>query len=1029
MRKILLPLCAALSSMLLATEYFVSTNGDDKNNPGTSGKPFKTIKQAVSKVVPGDIITVRGGEYREFVTIKTSGTADKPIVLRGAPGETATLNAGFPVNQAWTKTEGRRFVWEIRQPHSVNMLWESLRLCRYMEVTSLAQLDLQPGAFFTDRARGFLYIHALSGFNPNHIGIVVVPFYVGEINGAWDGSRTGDNPLPFKEEPGFTYRWNKGIHVTGSHVIVENFTVKFYPGQGIRISNPAVGCIVRSNTVLGTTCGIMDYGAAGTTYSRNRLIRNAGIGILLNGNGRDILVEDNFLDNNGPSLPLFSADNSSAGHLYNLAHYGSYTNVKFLRNLVLSDDGTRRYGRDIMRCKGGINGHMEHIGNVLVGGGVDVYAASPESTANICNNTLIGGAYHIATRLSNGDVYKPHVADNLTVREEKNAPLFADVAHLDYRQSPDSPCLGRGAYPDAGGFVYVKNMAELQTALSQDKEQTIYLEPGTYTGSAVFSGTKTVRIADKGKKTVLLLDFSLSSTQGNLEFNGPVFKNSRLQLAKASFQRCVLDKCVLKADDASLVKCSILESNANAQKILLRDCVTVGACNITGIEAIRENNATLKALDADYRLPPGSPLAYGALDGGAVGGRPGTIEEPAFAVEELMATPILPDRVRISWKTPYGYCTNVSIRGKNVPPALFRQDSYYSTIGVSTLKGLKPDTDYTVSLFFYTVGSSKCVAEKQLSFKTPATAAKGGRTLRVAAGELVSSTLAKVLPGDTVVLAPGEYTEALRLDVDGITLKSEIPDAAHLSAGRYLPCILQLDEVSDVVIEGIRFSGANYSASDKSLSISGCRNITVRKCYFDGDRARGGKKSTATIGNIQLFAHKMDGLTVSDCIFNSGFHGIWIYPAKNVRIFNNTFWGIGINGIHVGCEQGDKVEIFNNIFEDVVSNHESPAITVAEFGKHVYSDYNLFWNTEKRCPKQGVFGFGRYKDGHEYSAPWHTMKANITANLADTRKRFALEKHSLYTAPRFIDYNSFALPPDSPAIGAGRDGAHIGARQ
>jgi len=146
--------------------------------------------------------------------------------------------------------------------------------------------------------------------------------------------------------------------------------------------------------------------------------------------------------------------------------------------------------------------------------------------------------------------------------------------------------------------------------------------------------------------------------------------------------------------------------------------------------------------------------------------------------------------------------------------------------------------------------------------------------------------------------------------------------------------------------------------------------------------------------------------------------GIWAYPAKNVKIFNNTFWGIGINAIHVGCEEGDKVEIFNNIFADVVTNHTSPAVTVAEPGKHIYCDYNLYWHTDI-APKQRIFGFGRDKKGNPYSAPWNAILKNQAVTLPDARERFGIEEHGIFADPKFVDFEFFTLKPDSPAKGNG----------
>ena len=133
-----------------AREYFVSNDGNDKW-PGTKQQPLKTINAAADRVQPGDVVTVRGGTYRERVLIKRSGTAAKPIIFRGAPGETALLTGAFPIEKPWKKTPGYRFIYESYSPYAVSMLFDSILLNRYLEVEDMNLLDRQPGAYLLDR--------------------------------------------------------------------------------------------------------------------------------------------------------------------------------------------------------------------------------------------------------------------------------------------------------------------------------------------------------------------------------------------------------------------------------------------------------------------------------------------------------------------------------------------------------------------------------------------------------------------------------------------------------------------------------------------------------------------------------------------------------------------------------------------------------------------------------------------------------------------------------------------------------------
>src|SRR5262245_30735812 len=77
----------------LATDYYVSPSGSD-SNPGTLASPFATIPKAVSVVVAGDTIFVRGGthSYSSTILIAKSGTAAAPIRLWAYQNEQPLLD-------------------------------------------------------------------------------------------------------------------------------------------------------------------------------------------------------------------------------------------------------------------------------------------------------------------------------------------------------------------------------------------------------------------------------------------------------------------------------------------------------------------------------------------------------------------------------------------------------------------------------------------------------------------------------------------------------------------------------------------------------------------------------------------------------------------------------------------------------------------------------------------------------------------------------------------------------------------------
>lgn len=83
----------------MTTCIYVSPTGSDSNS-GSIDAPLKTIAKAASLLQNGQAaeIVLRGGEYRETVTLNVSGAGEtQPIILRGYEGETATINGCDPV--------------------------------------------------------------------------------------------------------------------------------------------------------------------------------------------------------------------------------------------------------------------------------------------------------------------------------------------------------------------------------------------------------------------------------------------------------------------------------------------------------------------------------------------------------------------------------------------------------------------------------------------------------------------------------------------------------------------------------------------------------------------------------------------------------------------------------------------------------------------------------------------------------------------------------------------------------------------
>jgi|GEM_PF-4972175 len=68
---------AGSAALCAAADYYVATNGNDIG-AGSLALPWATIQHAVDHAAPGDRILVRGGEYRQRVSLDISGTSNAP---------------------------------------------------------------------------------------------------------------------------------------------------------------------------------------------------------------------------------------------------------------------------------------------------------------------------------------------------------------------------------------------------------------------------------------------------------------------------------------------------------------------------------------------------------------------------------------------------------------------------------------------------------------------------------------------------------------------------------------------------------------------------------------------------------------------------------------------------------------------------------------------------------------------------------------------------------------------------------------
>lgn len=154
---------------------YVSPGGDDKS-PGTREKPWATLSHAADQAFAGCTVLLMDGIYRETLSIRHSGSPDKPAVFAAAPGARPVISARDPLAAPvhkdgcwetplpWTLGVGRDQVFlnaipltEARHPNAAdsNLMtpeWTPVRFAASNEVSSdvfdQATKDHWRGAWF-----------------------------------------------------------------------------------------------------------------------------------------------------------------------------------------------------------------------------------------------------------------------------------------------------------------------------------------------------------------------------------------------------------------------------------------------------------------------------------------------------------------------------------------------------------------------------------------------------------------------------------------------------------------------------------------------------------------------------------------------------------------------------------------------------------------------------------------------------------------------------------------------------------------
>ena len=1051
MKKLLLVLSAGAALTAQAANYYVSPLGKDTNPGTTPEKPLKTIQRALLKAVSGDTVYLKGGIYHEQVSREWPKDNPKPVTVKACPDETPVITFGWRI-RGWKKGPGRLF--SAPCPYAVRDLWQQITLDRYLKVDSLALARKQPGGFYQRPEDGMLFVNPLAGSwhdDPEKAGFTVVPYNDGRGPAAFDSKR----PLVFRGGMGLV---GKNLHIDGL-----NFAFHAQGGyymRGRKKDSFYGSGSVRNCTAVGTTCGFqLNWVLDGVVIENCRAIRNSGAGIQLGSYIKNIKVRNNFLLDNSNCLPFYGNYTATSGNVYNMARYGGVDAeyVDFTGNTILFFDKSRQGG--VMRCKGGIHKHTNVLNNVMGGGGVTFYSV-PGSTAAIDNNTVFPGKFFFTTPTT-GEKYHPALKDNIYgAHDWRKKAGFVNPEKYDFRLLPSSPYKGIGAFPGAAPVYFASPKAvgegrEPKAPAGAEKlpsllksGDTVYFMPGTYTGTFTFRDLKDIVLSDQscGKAVWKNASFTFDNCE-NVKIDGMDFVNCRFEFknSSVSFTEVLAEGVKVRAEKGKTVFANSrlfgFEAAGSGRMVFrenLLDRVAVKASDVISEHNGFADAPQLKAWPFRETFPSfvagarrGGKVEFpvaNLIDGTAgtwIGGRKVKDTKGPLKVENIAVMPLdCGTRVLISWTTPEDYVRAEVIVRQNdrqvfVGRAPFGR--YLSCGNAVCLSSLKPGVPAKAELRLYRHNEDK-PWKTTLEF-TPVKSVPGTpRVLEAGNGKTfktVAAALQAARPGDTVLISPGTYDEMLTVWRDGITIRAARPGTVKLSAAFMFDYIIRAEGVKGLTIENLDFTGLRYSSAVSGVICTHVEGLKLKNCRF----LAVGKRN---MGNNHFFGRHLKDVEIANCVFDHGFQGVWIMESTGyVKVDHNTFWGCGVNAIHLGG--GPKAELFitNNLFVDVVSNHISPAVSVGDPKSKLVCDWNLYWHTDL-APKQKIFGMGGVLGTITLG---QVLRKDAMTTIEETRRRFKIEKNGLFADPKLRDFKTgdFSLLPGSPAAKRGSDGRDIGA--
>ncbi|MFA7231247.1 MAG: right-handed parallel beta-helix repeat-containing protein [Victivallaceae bacterium] len=1031
-----------------AAEYFVGKHGQDNNSGSSQKSPLRTLKQAFSKMQPGDTLTILPGEYHQSSEWKFSG-GDKPTTIKAAIPGTVVLR-GDKDAPAFSPTPGSQRIWQCKQaavPQAVN---ERDTLNIYLRMPSVTEMEFHPGSWFYDNKTSLLHVHTSDSAPPDEHyltisairghGVLIVGN--GEVNNVIiDGLIvTGFNANSPSGIPGNQTKW--GVYLSRPKNCAVRNTVVFLNGSGIGFSSNSKGSRIESCQAYANSSPSFTSGGniIVMTPAENDAIRNctafasksAGIRYYGSTPAKNSVFEDNI------------AFGNVVGDLW--IKYPSDTTVA-------------------RRCISESQLHSRLAENCIFSYGVKSYSGTSKSC-----------------------IIRPE--------EKKYDPYyeFADHINFDYHLQADSMFRGsskaedyRGPAPFSKKIYFVDSKGSnrnngnsirsawqsLDYAVKKlTNGGTLYLTGGVYNQSielknlkniaikgrgnalAVINGTITLtnchnisleRISLVNRTAALNISNSSNINLNNLGVNGPV---NIKDVKAANIKNNAFYNSKISSDNSDVIFYGNIMSGTSELLAEKKD-ILADFNSYSGTVPDNEHNS-IKA-NAQFTDPANGKFTlknsskFNGRDQNSMPIGPYRMQPYSKPLEivgpKLESFSTTTGNIEIWSNLPVSGALYYGQDKKCANKINFPVESIFHTI---SLTGLQPGRTY-----YYKIKVNAKVAEqfsnqelspdsnkylRQINSETSSfhTSAKEApaQTYHVstqgnnansglslaAAWKTISHAAIQAVAGDTVIIHQGKYYETVRVRATGdvnrtLTFQSAPGEKVWIDGNNLqLDCGFLIENKDYIKIDGIYLKEFRcpLNVARAAIIMNNANNINLTRCFYDG------RSDGYTPGFI--WADNCRDINIDNCFMTRGFSGMTFNNCPNLVIRNSVIYINQVTSCKIYNKANEKVTIANNIWVDNTLQKTGNALIQLHDGASLIERNNCYLTRVDKDLKT-ILGYSYYQEeklprnfkGQVLDRQWQLQGRfhNEMATYSDFLRRSGAKSTSVFIDPKMNALNHF----------------------